>query len=128
MKKSHSTDPSTLFYYLQSIPSMIKKSVIIKNSGKYIYSTKLWSLKSKIILYKINNFIKTSHNFKMLKSNGHSYGLKSQKRKSEELLIWLKRLINAHSKNVEELMDLMCHWTFIWKSNTIAEPRQKDKL
>ena len=115
------------FSLIKSTPNTIKKSVITKSSGKFIYSMKLWSLKSRITQFKIKNSQKTSQNFKKLKNNGIIFGPKSLKRKLEERLIWLKKVTYVLSKNVEKTMALMFLLIYTWSSNIIVGQKLKDK-
>lgn len=107
---------------------MIKKHVIIKNFGKFIFSMKSWSLKLKTIQSQIKKLQLNYLYFKMLKNNGVSFGFKNQEKKSEELLIWLINLINVPLISAPNPMDQMYHWIYISKSSITVGLRLKGKL
>lgn len=107
---------------------MIKKHVIIKNFGKFIFSMKSWSLKLKTIQSQIKKLQLNCLYFKMLKNNGVSFGFKNQEKKSEELLIWLINLINVPLISAPNPMDQMYHWIYISKSSITVGLRLKGKL
>lgn len=69
-----------------------------------------------------------SQNFKKQKSNGINSGFKNPKRKSEEHLIWYKKVINVLSKNVEEIMAQMFLSIYTWNSNIKVALKPKGKL
>lgn len=107
---------------------MIKRHVIIKNFGKFIFSMKSWSLKLRTIQSRIKKLRLNCLYFKMLKNNGVSFGFKNQEKKSEELLIWLINLINVPLISAPNPMDQMYHWIYISKSSITVGLRLKGKL